>query len=82
MGKLFIVLLLGINSVFASDFWETGWHQGNSMYHLSNKNEDRLEIACDYQSSGITLMDSENGLGGLINVIFDNKKKNHYTYIY
>jgi hypothetical protein len=75
MGKLFIVLLLGINLVFASDFWETGWHQGNSMYHLSNKNKDRLEIACDYQSSGITLMDSENGLGGLINVIFDNKRK-------
>jgi hypothetical protein len=75
MGKLFIVLLLGINLVFASDFWEKGWHQGNSMYHLSNKNKDRLEIACDYQSSGITLMDSENGLGGLINVIFDNKRK-------
>ena len=59
----------------SKDFWETGWHQGNSMYHLSNKNKDRLEIACDYQSSGITLMDSENGLGGLINVIFDNKRK-------
>ena len=25
MGKLFIVLLLGINLVFASDFWEKGW---------------------------------------------------------
>ena len=32
----------------SKDFWETGWHQGNSMYHISNKNNDRLEMVCNY----------------------------------
>ena len=59
----------------SKDFWENGWHQGNSMYHISNKNNDRLEIACNFEGGSIDLMDSEIGLGGVINVIFDNERK-------
>lgn len=75
MKKLFVLILLGINILFASDFWETGWHQGNAMYHISNKSNDRLEIACNFESSSINLMDSEIGLGKVINVVFDNERK-------
>ena len=59
----------------SKDFWETGWHQGNSMYHISNKNNDRLEMVCNYERGSIDLIDSNDSLGGLINVIFDNKRK-------
>ena len=64
------------NQVLESkDFWETGWHQGNSMYHISNKNNDRLEMVCNYERGSIDLIDSNDSLGGVISVIFDNKRK-------
>lgn len=75
MIKILLASILGINMLFAGDFWENGWHQGNSMYHISNKNNDRLEIACNFEGGSIDLMDSEIGLGGVINVIFDNERK-------
>ena len=59
----------------SKDFWETGWHQGNSMYHISNKNNDRLEMVCNYERGSIDLIDSNDSLGGVISVIFDNKRK-------
>ena len=50
----------------SKDFWETGWHQGNSMYHISNKNNDRLEMVCNYERGSIDLIDSNDSLGGVI----------------
>lgn len=75
MIRILLVSILGINMLMAGDFWENGWHQGNSMYHISNKNNDRLEIACNFEGGSIDLIDSEIGLGGVINVIFDNERK-------
>ena len=50
----------------SKDFWETGWHQGNSMYHISNKNNDRLEMVCNYERGSIDLIDSNDSLGGVM----------------
>lgn len=75
MIKILLVLFLIISGVCASDFWETDWHQGNSVYHISNKNKDRLEIACNYERGSIDLIGSKESLDGVIEVIFDNERK-------
>ena len=46
MGKLFIVLLLGINLVFASDFWEKGWHVRCAKGSASMAGRDFFGAAC------------------------------------
>lgn len=75
MIKILLASILGINILFAGDFWENGWHQGNSMYHISNKNKDRLEISCNYERGSIDLIGSNDNLDEVIEVIFDNEIK-------
>ena len=40
MKKLLLVSFLMISWVYA-DMWETSFHQGNTLYHISNKKTSR-----------------------------------------
>lgn len=74
MKKLLFAPLLIVSGIFAADLWESSWHQGNSIYHLSNK-KDSLELACNYEGGSLTLVDSKEDLGNVISLIINNETK-------
>ncbi len=74
MKKLLLVSFLMISWVYA-DMWETSFHQGNTLYHISNKKGDRLELACNYDGGSLSLVDSKSDLTEVINVIINNETK-------
>lgn len=74
MKKLLLVSFLMISWLYA-DMWETSFHQGNTLYHISNKKGDRLELACNYDGGSFSLVDSKSDLSEAINVIINDEKK-------
>lgn len=74
MKRLLLVSFLMISWLYA-DMWETSFHQGNSLYHISNKKGDRLELACNYDGGSFSLVDSKSDLSEVINVIINNETK-------
>lgn len=74
MKKLLLIPFLMI-SWLSADMWETSFHQGNSLYHISNKKGDRLELACNYDGGSLSLVDSKSDLTEVINVIINNETK-------
>lgn len=74
MKKLLLVSFLMISWLYA-DMWETSFHQGNTLYHISNKKGDRLELACNYDGGSFSLVDSKSDLSEVINVIINNETK-------
>lgn len=74
MRKL-LILALAISGLFSNDFWETGWHQGNSMYHIENSNADRLELACNYEGSSFNWVDENEEISEVISFIINDESK-------
>ena len=74
MKKLLLIPFLMI-SWLCADMWETSFHQGNTLYHISNKKGDRLELACNYDGGSFSLMNSKNELTEFINVIINDEIK-------
>ena len=74
MKKLLLIPFLMI-SWLCADMWETSWHQGNALYHISNKKGDRLELACNYDGGSFSLVDSKSDLTEVINVIINDETK-------
>ena len=74
MKKLLLIPFLMI-SWLCADMWETSWHQGNALYHISNKKGDRLELACHENGGSFSLVDSKNELTEFINVIINDEIK-------
>ncbi len=74
MKRLLLVSFLMISWLYA-DMWETSFHQGNTLYHISNKKGDRLELACNYDGGSFSLIDSKSDLSEVINVIINNETK-------
>lgn len=75
MKKLLLIPFLMISWLCANDMWETGYQQGNSLYHISNKKGDRLELACNYDGGSFSLVDSKDELTEVINVIINDETK-------
>lgn len=73
--KKLLLLVLAIGSLFANDFWETGFHQGNSTYHISNSKGDNLELICSYEGSSFNWVDENKEMSEVISFIINDETK-------
>lgn len=75
------VLLVALFSafLFGSDFWETGFHQGASIYNIGNNKKEKLSFECSYSGASIYLYNNGNEVSlkdnELLSFIINDEKK-------